>query len=206
MSVAIMNSLVEILALVTVLSGAVCMVTWSLLKTRGSMLAVQLGICVSFGLHYTLLGADTAAVGNAIGALQILLSLFFSRAGGFRWICYAPIPLMLVLGVSTWGGPSSLFATVGTIVLALGRAQLDERRLRTLVVAGTGFWLVHDILVWSPVAIVDAISLGVGCLTLLRMRTTTARVPIVDGKGRNKPSPVPARRLQSASSSASSWG
>jgi hypothetical protein len=175
-----MDSLTDTFILVTALSGAVCLMTWPLFSTRASMLAVQLGVAVSFTLHYMLLQADTAAVGNAIGALQILLSLFFSSAARLRWVSYMPIPLMLVLGAVTWNGASSLFATTGTVFLALGRAQLDERRLRTLVLVGTGFWLVHDTLVWSPVAIVDAISLGVGCLTLLRARTATGRLPMAD--------------------------
>lgn len=173
-----MNSLTDTFILVTALSGAVCLMTWPLFTTRASILTLQLGVAVSFGIHYTLLEADTAAFGNAIGAFQILLSMFFSSTAGLRWVSYMPIPLMLVLGAVSWNGPSSLFAMTGTVLQALGRAQLDERRLRTLVLVGTGFWLVHDTLVWSPVAIVDAISLGVGCLTFFRTRAAAVRSPM----------------------------
>ena len=175
---AIMNSLMDTSILVTALSGAVCLMIWPLFSTRAAILKLQLGVAVSFSLHYMLLGADTAAIGNAIGALQVLLSLFFSSTAGLRWLSYAPIPLMLVLGAVSWNGPSSLFAITGTVFQALGRAQLDEQRLRTLVLIGTGFWLAHDALVWSPVAIVDAISLGVGCFTLLRTRAAAMRSPM----------------------------
>ena len=116
-----MNSLTYTLLMATALSGAVCLMAWPLFKTRASMLTVQFGVGVSFSLHYTLLGADTAAVGNAIGAVQTLLSLFFSGSARLRWFSYVPIPLMLVLGVLTWNGASSLFATTGTVILALGR-------------------------------------------------------------------------------------
>ena len=98
------------------------MMTWPLFTTRSAMLTVQLGIGVSFSIHYALLSADTAAVGNALGAMQILLALLPFGAAGLRWISYIPIPLMLLLGILTWNGPSSLYATVGTVVLALGRA------------------------------------------------------------------------------------
>ena len=178
MVAAMMNSLTDTFILVTALSGAVCLMIWPLFRARAAILTLQLGVAVSFSLHYTLLGADTAAIGNAIGALQVLLSLFFSSTAGLRWLSYAPIPIMLVLGAASWSGASSLFAVTGTVIQALGRAQLDEQRLRTLVLIGTGFWLVHDILVWSPVAIVDAISLGVGCLTLLRTRAAARRSPM----------------------------
>jgi hypothetical protein len=201
-----MNSLTDTFIWVTALSGAVCLMTWPLFSTRAAILTVQLGVAVSFGLHYTLLDADTAAIGNAIGALQILLSLFFSNTARLRWAGYMPIPLMLVLGAVSWNGPSSLFATTGAVFQALGRAQLDERLLRTLVLIGTGFWLVHDILVWSPVAIVDAISLGVGCLTLLRDRAAAVRSPMAAEDYLSKPlsDTAPAGELP-ASPRAPSW-
>jgi len=124
--------------------------------------------------------------------MQILLALLSSGTTRLRWISYLPIPLMLVLGALTWNGPGSLFATIGTVVLALGRAQLDAGRLRKFVMVGTVFWLVHDILVWSPVAIVDVISLTVGGLTLFRASAGAGRSSISVGTGLNPPLTNPA--------------
>ena len=176
-----MNSLTDTFIWLTALSGAVCMMTWPLFVSRSSILAVQLGIGVSYSIHYALLSAETAAAGNALGAIQILLALLSGGAARLRWISYLPIPLMLLLGAVTWDGPSSLFATVGTVVLALGRAQLDARRLRKVVMVGTAFWLVHDILIWSPVAMVDIVSLAVGGLALLRTSVAAGHSPVGDG-------------------------
>ena len=188
----VMNSATDTFLLLTALSGAVCMMAWPLFATRSSMLTVQLGIGVSFSIHYALLSAETAAAGNAVGAMQILLALLSSGTTRLRWISYIPIPLMLVLGALTWNGPGSLFATVGTVVLALGRAQLDAGRLRKFVMVGTVFWLVHDLLVWSPIAVIDVISLTVGGLALFRASAGTGRSPISDRTGLHPPLTNPA--------------
>ncbi len=142
--------------------GAICLISWPLFQTRSAMLTVQLGVGVGFGLHYALLGATTAAVANILGSLQIVVSIPAGNTPRLRWAGYAFIPAMLLISVATWDGLPSLFAAFGTVMLAFGRMQSDENRLRLLVLAGTAFWFLHDLMLRSPLAFVDAVSLGLG--------------------------------------------
>jgi hypothetical protein len=162
MTIAAMDMLVSLSALL----GAACLMTWPFFRSRTAMLAVQLGVGLWFGLHYALLGASTAAFANGLGGTQTLLALLFAGSAKMKWSGYLPLPLMLALAALTWGGWPSLFAALGTVLLAIGRLQTDEKRLRILVVLGTAPWLVHDILIGSPIAIVDGASLLMGCLCL----------------------------------------
>lgn len=156
----------DVLVVLSALFGAACLLAWPFFRSRAAMLTVQFGVGAGFSLHYALLGASTASFANGLGAVQILLSLCFARATKLRWAGYLPVPLMLALAVLTWSGWPSFFAALGTILLAIGRMQSDEKTLRVLVVLGTAPWLAHDLLMASPVAFVDAASLLFGCLCL----------------------------------------
>lgn len=156
------------LSLASALFGAVCLATWPLFRTRLAMLWVQLGIGIGFGLHYALLGATTAAMANVLGSVQIAVSILVGTSPRLRWTGYLFIPVMLFLPLVTWDGVTSLFAAIGTVVLAVGRMQSQEQKLRLLVLAGTLFWLVHDVLLFSPIAVVDALSFASGLYCYLR--------------------------------------
>lgn len=65
-----------ILAWVFGLLGMTCLAVWPLFRTQKSMLCVQLGVVVGLSLHYALLGIATAAAVNALGAVQIALTLW----------------------------------------------------------------------------------------------------------------------------------
>lgn len=141
------------------------MSAWPLLPTRRGMLLVQLGVPAAFAVHYALEGAATAAFLNALGAAQLVSSLLWGRAPHLKWIGHALVPAILAGSVVTWDGLPSLLST---LLIAVGRIQLDRSRLRTLVLAGAPFWLVHDALVASPVVIADTISIVLGLLAIVR--------------------------------------
>lgn len=148
--------------------GALCLVIWPLFKARASILVVQIGIGLGFGLHYALLGAMTAALVNLLGSVQILVSLLSGTSRAGRVLGYSFIPAAIAISALTWGGYASAFAGIGTAIIAYGRMQTNEFRLRMVVLAGTIPWAIHDVLIMSPVAIVDALSLAVGAWSVAR--------------------------------------
>jgi hypothetical protein len=149
-------------ALAAAILGATCYVTWPLCRTRSRMLTVQLGIGIGFGIHYALMGAATAAIANTLGSLQVASSMLLPKSRGLRWISYVPVVVMIIACIVTWNGAPSLFATLGTVLIAIGRSRSDAHAMRMLVTAGSPFWLVHDLMMHSPIAIVDFASLVMG--------------------------------------------
>lgn len=142
--------------------GTICLIIWPLFRERRHMLTAQLGIALGFGAHYWLEGAQTAAILNALGLLHVLASLAWGTSPRLKWLGYALIPAIVVGCIASWGGLPSLFSALGTTLIAIGRVQASPSRLRLLVLMGTPFWLVHDLMIGSPLLIADAISIAMG--------------------------------------------
>jgi hypothetical protein len=170
-------SLVEAASLTLVIAGSACAVGWPLFTTRRGMLLAQLLLTACFGLHHAIEGATTAAVLNGLSALQVAAVLILGRSQRLWWAGHALIPAAVVGALVTWNGAPSLLALIGSLLISVGRVQVDPRALQLLVLAGTPFWLAHDIVVGSPVMIGDALGLAVGLATLARR--TSAPLPAV---------------------------
>jgi hypothetical protein len=140
---------------------------WPLFRTRGVMLSIQLGALAVLSLHYALLGVTTAAIVNALGTLQLVACLAFGTHPRLRWLGYGLAGLMAVSSIVTWQGMISLLSTGGNVVIAFGRLQTKADRMRVLVLAGTPFWILHDLLIQSPVVLADTLSLLVGLVALV---------------------------------------
>ena len=67
---------------------------------------------------------------------------------------------------------------IGTLLISVGRVQVDPRALQLLVLAGSPFWLAHDVIVGSPLIIADVLGLTIGVVTLIRR--TSVRPPSPD--------------------------
>ena len=169
----------DVIASGAALFGAACLVSWPFFKRRRTMLLIQIGIGAGFGVHYALLGASTAAVANLLSALQIAASLQVSATS--RWINYLLIPSMVLTCALTYAGLSSLCAMLGTVLLAVGRMQVIERKLRMWVMLGTIPWLLHDLLVASPIAVIDAISIVTGGYGYWKSSTPASKTSCTGG-------------------------
>ncbi len=149
--------------------GMLCLVTWPLFRSRRTMLLVQLGIGVGFGVHYALLGAWTGALMNALSAIQVLAAIPIERRPKYRWIYYAIIPAIALASAYTWNGSPSVFAALAMLCLTIGRMQSNVLRLRILLLAAVPFWFTHDILVGSlPAVVADMATFATGAAMLLR--------------------------------------
>ncbi|WP_374367249.1 YgjV family protein [Dongia sp.] len=158
----------EHLASVSAFLAILYLGAWPLFRSRVAMLAMQLTALGWLTLHYALVGAMTAAGVNLLGAIQIAVCLLSGDRPRWQWIGYALAGLIVAVGIITWEGFISGLAVIGMAFVALGRAQAGAQAMRVLVLAGTPFWLIHDLLIASPIAIADAISLMVGLWSLIR--------------------------------------
>ncbi len=154
---------------------------WPLFRSRGAMLTLQLGALALLSLHYALLGVTTAAIVNGLSTLQLIACLALGTHPRLRWIGYGLAGLMVASSILTWQGLISLLSTAGNVVIAIGRLQVNADRMRLLVLAGAPFWILHDLIIASPVVLADTLCLLVGLAALLwrnpshaRPRTTTA--------------------------------
>lgn len=155
------------------LIGMLCLIVWPLFRTREAMLLTQLAGIAGLVVHYALLGITTAATLNTLGAIQIAALMLFGARPGWRWIGYA----LAAAGVATWQGIPSALSIIGMGFVAIGRVQSDPKTMRLVVLAGGPFWLAHDLVIASPVALADALSLaaGLGALALERLRPDGTR-------------------------------
>ncbi|WP_088346884.1 MULTISPECIES: YgjV family protein [Rhodomicrobium] len=163
------------------LFGMLCLAVWPLFRSRVAMLSVQLAAVSGLSLHYALLGVTTAATVDGLGALQIALVLVLGTRSELRWIGYLLAIAMVASSVVTWQGTVSLLAATGMALIAIGRLQERAGPMRALVLAGGPFWLAHDLMVGSPVAVADAASLafGLGRLAWERIKRRRPRRPRV---------------------------
>lgn len=156
------NVITDHAAWICALFGMACYAAWSVFRTRSMMLLIQLGALIGFSLHYALLGVATAAAVNALGAVQIAASLLLGTRPSLRWVGYALAAVMVAASVFTWQGVVSALAVTGMVLVAVGRVQTNADAMRLIVLASCPLWLAHDLVVESPVAIADALSLAVG--------------------------------------------
>jgi hypothetical protein len=148
------------LATASALFGSFCLIASPLFSDRRTMLTVQGGIGLSFGLHYILLHAHTAAIVSVCGSVQASAAIFCT--GRRKWLQFVIAVMTVVLGLAFWEGSHSIFAIAGTATIALGRMQERPAGVRNLFTAGNSIWLVHDLLIGSPIAVVDIFSICSG--------------------------------------------
>jgi hypothetical protein len=166
-----LETLVNPFALASATLAIVCLSAWPIFRSRQAMLLTQLAALGFLVLHYALVGAMTAAVVNLLGATQIVASLLVGNRSSWRWVSYALVILIVASTVVTWQGMISAYAAVGMLLVSIGRAQSGPQTMRLLVLAGTPFWLVHDLMIASPIAIADAACLLIGLWSLTRPDT-----------------------------------
>ena len=146
------------------------------------MLLMQAGGAAAFGVHYLLIGANTAALLLLVAGLQALAAIPLGTRAGFRLVYLATIPAIAVIMALSWQGPASLFASLGLATISLGRYQTRIIPFRALLVACVPFWIVHNVLVWSvPGLFSDALSMTSGLSMLLvtmREERATAGLPL----------------------------
>lgn len=107
-------------------------------------------LAAAFGAaHFWFLDAFEACLLVGITATRFLVSSFTTDKRMF-W-------LFMVLAVAGWAwtyqSPVSYLALAATLVGTWGSFHGSETAIRWAMMAAEVFWLIHNIIVWSPVAI-----------------------------------------------------
>ena len=164
----------------TGLAAALCLMVTPLFRSRRTILLAQLAAGICFAAHYACLGITAAAAANVLGIVQILAALFSVRSAAMNRLGYALICLMVLVGLWFWQGPISALSVTATALIALARMQSDELRLRLLLLAGSGFWTMHDLVgeAWIVLAAdIGTVLFGVAVLFSRRVRVDDQRRP-----------------------------
>ena len=154
-------------ALVTGIGAAVCLVAAPMFDSRRMILMAQLGAGLLFAVHYACLEIAVAAGVNILGSVQTGAALFSTRSTAMNRLGYALICLMALVSVWFWQGPVSALSLAAMTLIALGRMQADQLRLRLLFLAGGVFWVMHDFSADAWIALVadiGAIVMGLAAL------------------------------------------
>ncbi|TKB50623.1 YgjV family protein [Ferrimonas sediminicola] len=113
---------------------------------------ILLCLCVSTlltALHFLLLHHWTAAGLMLLASSRFALSI---RTTSPRWQW-----LFVVLGLgvmaATWGGLPSLLSGLGSTIQTIAAFRPCDRQLRLTMLLGISFWLAHNLLVGSPMAV-----------------------------------------------------
>jgi Bacterial inner membrane protein len=162
-------------AIVTGVAAALCLTASPMFRSRRMILLAQLAAGLCFASHYVCLGITVAAAVNLLGMVQTAAALFSARSAAMGRLGYALIVLMALVGLCFWQGPISALSVAATSLIALARMQSNEVRLRSLLLAGGAFWVMHDGLAGAWIAVtadIGAAVMGAAALFSILFRVT----------------------------------
>lgn len=167
--------MLEAPATVSGVAATLCLTAAPMFRSRRMILIAQLCAGLCFATHYAFLGIAVASAVNVLGAVQTGTAIFSTRSAAMDRLGYALIVLMAATCLWFWQGPVSVLSMFAMVLIALGRMQTDELRLRALVLAGGVFWVAHDALAEAWIALaadIGAFVAGAAVLFSLLVRVT----------------------------------
>lgn len=118
-------------------------------------------------IHFYLLGSTEACVLVAVTALRFLVSSFTTDSR----LMYLFLVLAIFGFAITYESPISILAFISTVTGTIGSFHGSERAVRYSMMVAEILWTIHNIIVWSPVAIVmEVLFFSSNLLGLLRHR------------------------------------
>ena len=138
-------------------AGLAGQLAWPMLRDRTQILSMQLGIACCYATQYALMDEKIGASVCLVGAMQTTIALIVGDDPRLRWTGLGFIPLVIVLGMVTWSGPSSAFAMTACSLIMLGRMQSDTLRMRAIMLAAAPFGIGYDLSVGALPALCGAI-------------------------------------------------
>jgi len=151
-------------------AGAATGMMWPLCRGRTAILIAQIVSNILFTLHYAMMGADTGAALSVMSVLQAAAAIPLGEKPGFRYVYLATLPVIGLSLALTWNGVPSVFASLGTALVSLGRYQTDIFRMRLVLFAAGPGWFIHNLIVWSaPGMATDVLCAVLNARVLFRM-------------------------------------
>ncbi len=100
--------------------------------------------------HFILLEQWTAAGLMALATVRYFLSIFTTSSLVMLVFLFSSLSILLV----TFSGVISLLSFAGSGFQTIASFQKNDKTLRLLMIIGTSFWLVHNFLIHSPLAVI----------------------------------------------------
>jgi len=117
--------------------------------------------------HFYILGANEAAILVLVTAVRFLISSFTTDAR-LMWLFLG----LSVAGFAlTYESPVSLLALAATLIGTIGSFHGTARAVRLTMMATELLWAIHNIIIWSPVAVgMEALFFTSNLIGMLRHR------------------------------------
>lgn len=139
-------------------------------KTRKYILRGWFVAATFASIHFYLLGSAEACFLVAITAIRFLIASFTTDAR----LMYLFLALAVGGFVMTYESPVSLLALAATVIGTIGSFHGSEKAVRVAMMATELLWALHNIIVWSPVAVtMEALFFISNLLGMLRHRTAS---------------------------------
>lgn len=118
-------------------------------KARERIVACLFVSGILISIHFCLLQQWTAAGLMGIATVRYLTSMFTtSKVAMWCFSCAA-----VAMSIVTFNGITTVISCIGTLFQTRAAFCQRDKDLRLLMIVGTSFWLVHNALVGSPVAV-----------------------------------------------------
>jgi hypothetical protein len=135
---------------------------------------ILLGWCVAASLaaaHFFILGRIEAGMLVAVTALRFLVSSFTTDAR----LMYLFMGLSVAGFALTYSSPVSFLALTATLIGTYGSFHGSEKAVRYTMMVTEVLWATHNLLVWSPVAVImEILFFSSNLVGLLRHRKASA--------------------------------
>lgn len=135
------------------------------LKNKNRILAFLSISCLFNGLHYLLLDQPTAGYIFLFSSIRFLISIKWK----FQWMAAASLCVSLFITIYTYIGFLSILGFIATVFITTGSFSTNDKFLRIMMIVGGTIWLIHNVILWSPVGIlVEAVFVGSGIIGYYR--------------------------------------
>ncbi len=111
---------------------------------RNKMLLLAMFAAALYTVHFTLIGALTAAVLNALSVARCFVFYEVKPSRKNRWIVYCFLVLNVIAGILFWQGWISLFAIAGSMFGIIAGWQRKPKTIRRYALLPPPLWFVYD--------------------------------------------------------------
>lgn len=111
---------------------------------RESMLLLAMFAAVLYAVHFSMIGATTAALLNVIAVARCFVFYRVVPRAKNRWIVYSFLAANIAAGIIAWQGPLSLFAIAGSMFGIIAAWQYKPKMIRRYGIIPPPLWFVYD--------------------------------------------------------------
>ena len=119
-------------------------------KDRRKIISCFLLACILLSIHFALLGQWTAAAIMLISTCRYFTSIFTTS----RRVASIFVLVSLATTFFTFNGITSLLSGAASVFQTVAAFSRNDKTLRLMMIVGITLWLVHNMLIASPMAVV----------------------------------------------------